>query len=335
MDIAKIYNNEVQFQAITSLSTEEFDQLLRPFAHAWYQWYKHHDFRMRRRAKPLSATAAQSPTRTLPSEVDKLFFILYVFKNNPLQQLAAATFDMDQGQASKWIKVLMPVLETAIKELHLQPARDMDELARLFRQRPGPPDKQAPGAQTLNLDATERPTGRSTDYEAQKHDYSGKQKQHTAKNSVLCDEYQFIHFLGPTWRGAVHDKAMAEQELPSLEQLSVQHIWMVKDTGYQGYCPSGVVLLEPFKAKRGQPLSKLQKKINTWISSIRVAVEHAIGAVKRLRLVSEKWRAKTPGRIDQAMAIAAGLHNLRIVCRSADYSRTQARTSARLETFRS
>jgi hypothetical protein len=335
MNVAKIYHNEAQFLAITSLSTEEFDQLLRPFAHAWQQWYKHYNFRMQRRRKPLSATAAQNSTRTLPSEMDKLFFILYIFKNNPLQQLAAATFDMDQGQVNKWIKILMPALEAAIKELHLQPARDMDELVRLFRQRPGPPGGQNPQAQTLNLDATERPTGRSTDNEAQKHDYSGKQKQHTAKNSVLCDEYQFIHFLGFTWRGAIHDKAMAEQELPALERLPAQDVWMVKDTGYQSYCPEGVILLEHFKAKRGHPLSKLQKQINTWVSSIRVTVEHAIGGVKRLRLVSEKWRGKAHGRIDKAMAIAAGLHNLRTVSRVVDHTCTQERTKARLEIFRS
>ena len=69
------------------------------------------DFRMRR-SKTVSATAAQSPTRTLPSEVDKLFFIC--FKNNPLQ-LVVQPPDI---KARKWIKVLMPVMETAIKELH-------------------------------------------------------------------------------------------------------------------------------------------------------------------------------------------------------------------------
>jgi len=183
MNIAKIYHNEAQFLAITSLSTEEFDQLLRPFAHAWQQWYKHYNFR--------------------------------------------------------------------------------------------------------------------------------------------------------TWRGAIHDKAMAEQELPAFERLPAKDIWMVKDTGYQRYCPEGVILLEPFKAKRGHPLSKLQKQINAWISSIRVTVEHAIGGVKRLRLVSEKWRGKVPGRIDKAMAIAAGLHNLRVVSRAVDHTCTQARARARLEIFRS
>jgi len=338
MNATKVYKNPVQFLAVTSLHTEEFDMLLKVFTHRWQQWYKYHDFKMKRRAKPLSASATQGQTRTLPSDLEKLFFILYIFKNNPLQQVAAATFDMDQGQVSKWIKILSPILEQSIEDLHLQPARDMDELVRLFRDRQQRDDigsQHQTQVQTLNIDATERPIGRSVDYEAQQEDYSGKQKCHTAKNTVMCDEYQFIHFLGLTWRGAVHDKKMIENEIPDWSDLNMDHIWLTKDTGYQGYNPSGVIVLEPFKALRGKPLTDLKKQINTSVSSIRIVVEHAIGGVKRLRLVSEKWRLKLEERLDQAMAIAVGLHNLRIVNRKAAYAHAYARTGARLDIFRS
>ncbi len=135
MNVTKILENPAQFLALTSLTIEEFNLLLVAFAHRWQQWYKHYNFRMERRNKPLSAQAAQAPTRTLSSDAEKLFFILYIFKHNPVQQVAAASFDMDQGQISKWIKVLLPLLADAIKDLHLQPARDMDELVRLFHQR--------------------------------------------------------------------------------------------------------------------------------------------------------------------------------------------------------
>lgn len=338
MNVAKIYNNPTQFQAITSLTPGEFDLLLPSFVRFWRKWYKHYDFRLKRRRKPLSATAAQGNTRTLSSDEDKLFFILYIFKNNPLQQLAAATFEMDQGQVSKWIKILMPILADAIKDLHLQPARDMDELIRLFRQRStlaNEEEEEEVEIQTLKLDATERPIGRNTDYEAQKHDYSGKQKQHTVKNSVMCDEYQFVHFLGYTWRGAIHDKAMAQEELPNFEAAEMEHIWLAKDTGYQAFCPQGIILLEPFKARRGHPLTKIQKQINTWISSIRVGVEHAIGGIKKLRLVSEKWRSKVSSQIDLAILVATGLHNLRVTCRTTSYTQIHARSRERLQIFHS
>lgn len=73
MNVSKIYKKPKQFLVITSLKPEEFDLLLRPFTHRWHRWYKHHDFRMKWRSKPLSATAAQTPTKTLPTEADKLF----------------------------------------------------------------------------------------------------------------------------------------------------------------------------------------------------------------------------------------------------------------------
>lgn len=56
------------------------------------------------------------------------------------------------------------------------------------------------------MDGTDRLRCRSVEYEAQKVDFSGKHKVHTIKNTVICDEVQFIHFLGDTWRGAIHDK---------------------------------------------------------------------------------------------------------------------------------
>lgn len=337
MNVTKIYNHPTQFLAITSLTTQEFDLLLSPFIERWQEWYKYYDFRMKRRSKPLSSNVAQSPTRTLSTNEDKLFFILYMFKNNPLQQLAAASFDMDQGQVSKWFKVLSPILADAIRDLHLQPARNMEELVRLFRDRRNDANKheECRDIQTLNLDATERPICRKTDFEAQKHDYSGKQKHHTVKNSIVCDEYRYIHFLGPTWRGAIHDKRMIELELPSLSDLEGQDVWLAKDTAYQAYCPAGVILLEPFKATQKNPLTALQKQINSWVSSIRTVVEHAIGGIKRLRLVSEKWRLSISDRIDQAMFIAAGLHNLRTSQRQASYIGAHARTCARLDIFHS
>ncbi len=58
--------------------------------------------------------------------------------------------------------------------------------------------------ESLHLDATERMMERNTDQEAQKFDYSGKQGGHTLKNSVISDEFQFVHFAGLTHRGAIH-----------------------------------------------------------------------------------------------------------------------------------
>ena len=65
-------------------------------------------------------------------------------------------------------------------------------------------------------DVTGRQIPRNTDSEAQKKDYSGKFTCHAVKNTVICNEGQRVVYLGPTWRGAIHDKKMAEEELPDL-----------------------------------------------------------------------------------------------------------------------
>lgn len=334
MKFEKIYQHDKQFLSITSLLPEEFDVLFAAFEPRWLQWYKHFTFRLQRRNKPLTARKMHSPTKTLPSNESKLFFILYLYKVHPLQDIAAATFEMNQGQVSKWRKVLTPILLKSLEDLGLQAARSTEDLVRLFRsrQRQKPPEEQS---DSLHLDATERPIERNLDYSTQKHDYSGKQGCHTAKNSVLCDEYQFIHYLGYTWRGAIHDKAMIDEELPRLTADCFDGIWLSKDTGYQGYQPQGVHLLEPFKAFRNRPVTEIQKEMNRWISSIRVVVENAIGGMKRLRAASERIRNFSVDKADQILSVAAGLHNLRVVHRQETYTYATSCVRANLHSFRS
>ena len=74
-----------------------------------------------------------------------------------------------QGQVSKWLKVLDPLLQNALKKLGVQPARNANDLVRMFEIRQdenNPLDK--PKARTISADATDRPIGRSTDYETKR-----------------------------------------------------------------------------------------------------------------------------------------------------------------------
>ncbi len=58
---------------------------------------------------------------------------------------------------------------------------------------------------TLIIDATEREHFRPKDYDEQRALYSGKQGYDTIKNTVTCDTQKFIHFLGLTTQGSIHD----------------------------------------------------------------------------------------------------------------------------------
>lgn len=329
MDFEKTYQHEQRFLAITSLYPEEFDILFEAFEPRWRQEYKHFTFRGNRRKKPLTSKQLESPTKTLPTNRLKLFFVLYLYKVNPLQDVAGATFEMDQGQVSRWKNVLTPVLLQALKDLKLNAARNTEELIRLFRdrQRSKPEAEQS---QSLHLDATERTIQRNSDYETQKNDYSKKQADHTVKNSVICDEHQFVHFLGPTWRGAVHDKKMIDNEITDLNHTVMENQWLSKDLGYQGYQPEGVHLLEPFKASSNNPISETEKQFNQWISSIRVVVEDAIGGTKRLRSAFERIRKFSTQKADQIIQVATGLHNLRVSKRKDSYTASASCVRAQL-----
>lgn len=226
----------------------------------------------------------------------------------------------------------MPVLHQAIVDLHLQAARNSDEMIRLFRNRQHDDSiLNKPATTTLNADATDRLLFRNVDYEAQKKDFSGKHKVHTIKHTVICDELQFIHFLGYTWRGAIHDKTMLENEFPDFEHEAFVLQWFLKDTGYQGYIPDGVDSIEPYKKKKGKELADWQKEFNTWVSSLRVVVENAIGGMKRLRSLVDKTRGFRLKKFDQIIEIAAGLHNLRVTRRQTTYARAIDRVRTNLQ----
>ena len=331
MDLQKIMKNKKQFLALTTLHVEEFEELLHYFSARWHQYIKHFNFRRKRRKKPLTGAQIKNATRLLKTDVAKLFFILYFFKNGHIQESIAAQFDMNQGQVSRWIKLLMPLLEKSIIDLHLQPARSMPELVKLFRNRQKEENlSNCESATSLHLDATERSIQRNLDYEAQEKDYSGKKGTHTVKNSVLNDEYQFIHFAGPTSPGPTSDKVMADSEIPDFSNLEEWELWLTKDKGYQGYRPKGVHLLEPFKAARNKPLSDLQKEYNSWISSIRIVGEHVMSGIKRCRIVKDELRYFSSTFRDKIFFIACGLHNFRVTRRKKTYNQGALRVRARI-----
>lgn len=331
MNIDKILEKETQLLAVTGLYLSEFEELHQVFNQRWEQAFKHFDTRGNRRKSPLTGKQIVNDTQSLHGSKLKLFFILNHFKVNSIQQNEAVLYELSQPQVSRWVKILSPVLHQSIVDLHLQAARTSDEMIRLFRNRQHVDNiLDKPATTTLNADGTDRLMSRNIDYEAQKFDFSGKHKVHTIKNTVICDELQFIHFLGYTWRGAIHDKTMLENEFPDFSNKIFVKQWFLKDTGYQGYIPDGINSIEPYKKKAGQKLADWQKEFNTWVSSLRAVVENAIGGMKRLRLLVDKTRGFRLEKFDLAIKIAAGLHNLRVTRRQTTYARAIDRVRTNL-----
>ena len=135
-----------------------------------------------------------------------------------------------------------------------------------------------------------------------------EKKTHNVKNNLLSSEQKRILWLSRTFDGHVHDKKIADQQ--PLRFPAGITLW--QDTGFLGHKPENVIVRMPTKKPKGKELTPEQKQENREISSFRIIVEHAIGGVKRCRIVKERFRCYKFGFDDLVMLIACGLHNFRI-----------------------
>jgi Ulp1 family protease len=89
-------------------------------------------------------------------------------------------------------------------------------------------------------------------------------------------------------------------------------ITLWQDIGFIGHSPKNVTVKMSTGKPKGKDLSEKQKQQNSKISSFRIAVEHAIGGVKRCRILRERFKCHKYGFDDKVMPVACGLHNFRI-----------------------
>ncbi len=164
-------------------------------------------------------------------------------------------------------------------------------------------------------DGTERSIQRPVDADEQEEYYSGKKNRHTVKNILLIDVRCFIRFLSATYAGKWHDKSLVDDEAYELPAGSV----LYPDMGFQGFSVAGVQVEQPTKRPRGGELTDAQQTENQRIASEKIRIEHTIASVKRCRSVKEKMRYWHDGIRDLVMAIACGLHNLRLRYRPWNY----------------
>ena len=90
-------------------------------------------------------------------------------------------------------------------------------------------------------------------------------------------------------------------------------VQVIVDSGYQGlqYIDSNTLL--PKKKSKKNPLTKEDKKNNTEIASQRVRNEHAIGFIKRFKIVSDRYRNRRK-RFGLRFNLIAGICNYEKQC---------------------
>jgi len=294
---AKLAKKPKLFRSFTGLSIQAFEQLLPAFEAAYETDLLRRD---EQRTTPRQRQRGGGRNSAVPEIADKLVFILVYFRFYPVQVLQGFLFDLSQPQANDWIHRLTPLLNDALGYEQQLPARRTKDIEKLLEACP---------ELAFMIDGTERPVRRPKDGEQQRAKYSGKKKRHTVKNNVIIDKQTGkIKGLSETVDGRIHDKKLADQQALSFPKGS--KLW--QDTGFQGYTPDGVIIIQPKKKPRGAVLTYAEKDRNRRIAKRRIAVEHSIGGVKVFAIVRDTFRNLKTGFADVVMETACGLHNLRL-----------------------
>lgn len=175
----------------------------------------------------------------LASLADKLLFILIYHKTYPLQpRMACSLGSVNRKPAPGSIgscRCWSPVSSALVTP------RNATRSPSPQTRRRWPYSSMAPNGRG-NAPKTRRNSGTTTVVK----------KVHTDKTVLLADERtRQVVYLSPTHPGKTHDKRIADEahlQYPAGTQLT-------HDTGFQGYAPANVHILQPKKQMRGQWLS--------------------------------------------------------------------------------
>lgn len=276
------------FRRLTGLTPTAFAELLAQVEPAWHAAQQRRRQRPNRRRKP-----GAGPKHSL-SVADQLLMLLIYYRTYVSHAFLAFLFGIDDSTVCRNFRVLEPLLAGIFRiperKVEIQP----DEIKEAF------------------FDGTERPKYRPK--KKQKRYYSGKKKRHTLKNQVVVVRKRKkagrrkarqkrrvrVAAVSPSSPGKVHDKKVYDQS----KTVIPPDVKGYGDTGYQG-----TTLRTPVKKKKGQKLTKRQRRGNRRISRKRIVVEHAIGKMKTWRIASERFRNPTR-RHTLIIKNVAGLHNL-------------------------
>ena len=123
----ELQSRPMEFLDFTSLTLDEFQQLVPPFETA----FQCHMAAWRMDGKPRTARRfTVYKNCPLPTPEDRLLFILTYVKTYALQVVQGRLFGMVQGKANQWIHVLLPALLAALRALGDAPARSLTALAQ-------------------------------------------------------------------------------------------------------------------------------------------------------------------------------------------------------------
>jgi hypothetical protein len=218
---------------------------------------------------------------------DSILLVLHLLRRNPVQQVAAAFFDVSQATVSRRWDLLRPIIAHVLDDLVAQPAQIVGRHG------------------TALVDGTVCPTW---DWKGVPGLFSTKAGYPGFNIQVACDLFGNIAAVGPIpVPGARHDAhAFAASGLQDL----LDGMDTIADLGYIGV--EGIDLV-PIKRLPGRELTEHDTRLNHELSRIRAAVERAVAHLKTWRMLSEEGgRFRSPlEKFSEALSAIIGLLNLR------------------------
>jgi hypothetical protein len=327
LTVKKLRRKPNHFHNFTGLTPQHFDELLLA-VEPLYEQAEHERLENPNRLR--ARGAGRNFNLELP---ERLLMSLMYFRLYLTQTLLGYLFDLDSSNINREINGRMLAV---LSEVLPVPARDeplLDLLAAAAEETDSSSSgggggskrkrkkgkkigtlqellEKHPEFKEIFIDGTEQELPKPKDKGRRKDFYSGKRKRHTAKMQVVSTKNKLVLHLCGHVAGRVSDQLL------------------LRATGVMGKIPKGVVLRvdkgyegieeeypqvrveKPKKARRGHPLTVLEKIFNRLMSKLRIEVEHAIGGLKKFRLLAEIYRGR-PERYDESALVVAGLHNYR------------------------
>lgn len=146
------------FVALTSLTVEEFHELLEPFETAFCAHMAEWTLEGKRRQNRAYVSYANSP---LPNARERLLFILSYLKENPTQTYHGLLYGLTQPKVNLWVQVLFRALRAALRALGDAPARSFIDLMAHLEGQLATDDPAASGEQAPPLLPTMAPSAPS------------------------------------------------------------------------------------------------------------------------------------------------------------------------------
>ncbi len=295
LTVKKLRRKPKHFHNFTGLTPQQFDELLDAIE-ALYERAEHERLE---NPTPLRARGAgrrfnlELPKRLLMS---LMYFRLYV-----TQTLLGYLFDLDSSNVDREINggMLLALLAEALPV----PARDeplSDLLLLVAREEADSSSSSSSGGgggkrkrkgkkigtleellerypqfEEVFIDATEQELPKPKDEGRRKELYSGKRKRHTAKMRVLSTRNRLVLRLCRHVPGRVSDHLLLRAT--GVMRKIPEGVVVRVDKAYEGLEEEypNVRVQEPRKARRGRPLTVLEKIYNRSMSTLRIPVEHA------------------------------------------------------------